>query len=201
MQAVRDKERRERERQLQRKPDEERGLGPQVMRDSAGRDEPLQVLLNSEADRWKESEEPERRARRPTAAQPLADAEHQSGQGEGEPPDEDRRRVSEVRVAAFGVKPHVLLRAGRDEPVRKTVCAEPGRDCQRQRDQPRGPPFQHEHCIIPLGRITTQKGVISIPLWHVGRATSELDLARAGYVAPCLSFFNQGNHSQQGGRE
>jgi hypothetical protein len=131
MQGVRKKQRDYRERQLEREPNEERGLEHKVGWNSPRSDQTLEVLLDGEADRRQERKKAQRRRRRPTASEALTDPEHQPCQDEGERPDDDRRGVSEVRVAALGVKPHVVLRAGRDEPVGEAVRAKPGRDRQR----------------------------------------------------------------------
>jgi hypothetical protein len=132
-QGVREEQRHERERQLQRQSDEEGGLGYQVVRDAAGSDEPLEVLLDREAGRRQKSEEPNRRLRWPTVAQALADAEDHPGNDERDAPDEERRLVAEIRVPGFGVNPHVPLPAGRHKPIRETVSAKPRSDYQRQR--------------------------------------------------------------------
>jgi len=150
VQRARQEQRQERERQLKREPYEERRLDHEVVRDRAGRDQPLEVLLDREAERGQKREEPDRRARRWTAAHALADAEQKPGKDEGESPEDDRRGVSEPGVPVLGVKAHVSLRRGRDEPVRDTVRAEPGRHHKWQRDDPGGPPFPHDRHIIPL---------------------------------------------------
>jgi hypothetical protein len=131
MEGMRKKQRDYRERQLKREPHEEGGLEHEVVWNSPGSDQTLEVFLSREADWGQEREEAERRGRRSTAAEALTDPEQQPCQDEGERPDGDRRGISEVCVAALGVKPHVLLRARRDEPVGEAVCAKPRRDRQR----------------------------------------------------------------------
>jgi hypothetical protein len=57
MQGMRKKQRDDRERQLKREPDEERGLEHEVVWNSPSSDQTLEVLLDSEADRGQERKE------------------------------------------------------------------------------------------------------------------------------------------------
>lgn len=149
-QRVRHEQRGDGEWQLKREPDQEGGLEHQVVRDSAGPEQPLEMFLKSEADRRQEHEETHRRGRWSTSSQALADAEQQTGHEERQTPECERRRVPEIPVTANGVEPHVSRPSGGDEPVSETVRGQPGCNRQRQRDQPRGPVSRHNPYMIAL---------------------------------------------------
>ena len=149
LQGVRKEQRREGERQLKGQPDEEGRLEHEVGRNAARSRSGARGAPGPRS-------RPGARARRGAAAGATAGGRGArprrraaAGEHERQPPDEERRRVAEVRVAALRMEPHVVLAGGRDEPIGEAVCAKPGRHCQRQRDHPRGPPSPHNAHIIP----------------------------------------------------
>lgn len=125
LQSVCEEQRREGERQLKRKPDEEGRLERDVGRQPAGPDKALEVLLDGETDRRHEREEVQRRRRGALAAEAVPDADQHTGDHERQSPDEDRRRVAEVRMPTLRMHPHLVLARRRYEPVGEAVCAKP----------------------------------------------------------------------------
>jgi hypothetical protein len=182
-QGIRDEERREGEGKLQSEPDQEGGLGHQVVRNSTGRGEPLEMLLDREAQRRQEREQRPRGARWSPAPKPLADAQQQAGEDEREPPDHDRRGIAEVRVAAVAVEAEVVLRAGGGRPGRRgnarratrrrpaatrsaTLTGVSSWHCVHrtrgaQRGHPRGARRGRLSCSVPAALATTSARVLS----------------------------------------
>ena len=119
VQRVREAERRDRERELEREPDEKGRFQHEVIGDRAVLDEPLDMLDDGEPEHGHQREQPHRGPRAQAIAYPRRDAREQPGGDEHEPARDEERLELEVAVTGLGEERLAVVAVGRRHACRR----------------------------------------------------------------------------------
>src|SRR5215203_406123 len=133
----RDEQRRERERQLQGEPEQERRLQRKRPRDLAGVEQPLGHLLDDERDRRQKHDQRRCRGVARLPAEGCRTLEHEPREQHAEAHGKGQRHVGEVRVAAVRERVCTRMRIGEGEAEAEPVPGDEPSEHQRRCREPR----------------------------------------------------------------